>query len=54
VPSDDFGASAQGHLRVNLGAADALIEEAATRIADYAFSLHDKKVDERPRELLPD
>ncbi len=43
VPSDDFGASAQGYLRINLGAADGLIAEAAARIADYAFALHDKK-----------
>jgi arginine:pyruvate transaminase len=54
VPADDFGASAQGYLRVNLGAADALIETAAERIADYAFALHEKKAAIRPHELLPD
>lgn len=50
VSADDFGASAQGYLRVNLGAADALIEEAAARIADFAFALHEEKAP----ELLPD
>lgn len=54
VPADDFGASAQGYLRVNLGAADELIEEAALRIAEYAFALHEGKAAARPRELLPD
>lgn len=54
VPADDFGPSALGYLRVNLGAADAVIEEAAARIARYAFALHEKKAADRPRQLLPE
>lgn len=54
VPADDFGASALGYLRVNLGAADALIEEAAARIARYAFALAESRAAMRPRELLPE
>lgn len=54
VPAEDFGASALGYLRVNMGAADEVIEEAAARIAKYAFALHERKAAARPRELLPD
>lgn len=36
LPADDFGDSATGHLRINLGAADAEIEEAAQRLSRYA------------------
>jgi arginine:pyruvate transaminase len=39
LPADGFGDSATGYLRINLGAADALIDEAAIRIARYATSL---------------
>jgi arginine:pyruvate transaminase len=39
LPADGFGDSAIGYLRINLGAADALIDEAAIRIARYATSL---------------
>ncbi|WP_407121382.1 pyridoxal phosphate-dependent aminotransferase [Bradyrhizobium sp. STM 3561] len=36
LPADDFGDSATGHLRINLGAADVEIEEAAQRLSRYA------------------
>lgn len=51
VPADDFGASAQGYLRVNLGAADAAIETAAARIADFAFALHERKAERYPSRI---
>lgn len=41
LPADDFGASAAGYLRINLGAPDKELEEAAARIARYAFELAD-------------
>ena len=39
LPADDFGESAAGYLRINLGARDELIDEAAIRIARYAKNL---------------
>jgi arginine:pyruvate transaminase len=39
LPADDFGQSTVGYLRINLGAPDDLIEEAAKRIAAYAREL---------------
>jgi arginine:pyruvate transaminase len=36
LPADGFGESAAGYLRINLGVSDALIDEAAIRIARYA------------------
>ncbi|QQN65470.1 pyridoxal phosphate-dependent aminotransferase [Bradyrhizobium diazoefficiens] len=36
LPADGFGESAAGHLRINLGAADAEIDEAAVRLRRYA------------------
>lgn len=36
LPADGFGESATGHLRINLGVADAEIDEAALRLSDYA------------------
>ncbi len=39
LPADDFGPSAAGYLRINLGAKDELIEEASVRIARYAAKL---------------
>ncbi|WP_037446056.1 pyridoxal phosphate-dependent aminotransferase [Skermanella stibiiresistens] len=38
LPSDGFGPSAVGHLRISLAASDRLIEEAAKRIAAHARS----------------
>lgn len=39
LPADDFGNSAAGYLRMNLGVPDADIDEAARRIARYAERL---------------
>lgn len=36
LPADGFGDSATGHLRINLGVADAEIDEAAQRLSRYA------------------
>lgn len=36
LPADDFGESATGYLRINLGVADAEIDEAALRLTRYA------------------
>lgn len=36
LPADGFGESATGHLRINLGASDAEIEEAALRLSHFA------------------
>ncbi|WP_271610659.1 pyridoxal phosphate-dependent aminotransferase [Bradyrhizobium sp. CCBAU 21359] len=36
LPADEFGDSATGYLRINLGAADAEIDEAAQRLTRYA------------------
>ena len=43
LPADDFGPSAVGYLRINLGARDELIEEAAIRIARYAAKLAERR-----------
>lgn len=37
LPADDFGASAAGYLRINLGAKDEILEEAMGRITRYAM-----------------
>ncbi|MDF0581973.1 pyridoxal phosphate-dependent aminotransferase [Bradyrhizobium yuanmingense] len=39
LPADDFGESAKGHLRINLGVVDAEIDEAAMRLIRYAERL---------------
>jgi arginine:pyruvate transaminase len=39
LPCDGFGASAEGHLRISLGASDDRIAEAGARIVRYAQRL---------------
>ena len=44
LPCDGFGASAEGYLRISLGAPDARIEEAGHRIVRYAQRLAQQPV----------
>ena len=39
LPADAFGASAIGHLRLSLGTADELLDEAASRIERFVLGL---------------
>jgi arginine:pyruvate transaminase len=39
LPCDGFGVSAEGHLRISLGAPDARLEEAGNRIVRFAQRL---------------
>jgi arginine:pyruvate transaminase len=39
LPADGFGASAAGHLRLNLGTPDAVLKDAMARLARFAAAL---------------